>query len=125
MEENDISYKIRGAIFNVYNQFGPGLLESVYVAALYEELIYLELNVEAEVAIPVYYNEKKLGVGFRMDLLVEGKVIIEVKSIENLAEVHHKQVLTYLKLTGLKLAILVNFNVDDIKSGIFRKVNGL
>lgn len=125
MEENDISYKVRGAIFNVYNQFGPGLLESVYVAALHEELISSGMNVETEVAIPVYYNQKKLGVGFRMDLLVEGKVIIEVKSIEALAEVHHKQVLTYLKLTGLKLAILVNFNVEDIKSGIFRKVNGL
>lgn len=125
MNENEISYKIRGAIFNVYNTFGPGLLESVYTAALYYELQKEGLEILKEVPIPVYYDEKKLEVGFRLDLLIENKVLIEVKSVENLAEVHHKQVITYLKLTGLKLAILVNFNVDNISSGIFRKVNGL
>ncbi|MCF6306797.1 MAG: GxxExxY protein [Flavobacteriaceae bacterium] len=125
MTENDISYKIRGAIFNIYNALGPGLLESVYVAAFMFELKKEGLKVRKEVPVPVYYEGEKLEVGFRLDLLVENKVIIEVKSVENLAEVHHKQVLTYLKLTKLKLAILVNFNVDDIKSGIFRKVNGL
>jgi len=125
MTENDISYKIRGAIFNIYNAFGPGLLESVYAAALIFELKKEGLKVTSEVPVPVYYENEKLEVGFRLDLLIEDKVIIEVKSVENLAEVHHKQVLTYLKLTNLKLAILVNFNVDNIKSGIFRKVNGL
>jgi len=75
--------------------------------------------------VPVYYGKEKLEVGFRIDLLVEDKVIIEVKSVENLVEVHHKQVLTYLRLTNLKLAILVNFNVDNINTGIFRKVNNL
>lgn len=125
MTENDISYKIRGAIFNIYNALGPGLLESVYVAALEFELKKEGLIVKKEVAVPVYYENVKLEVGFRLDLLIEDKVIIEVKSVENLAEVHHKQVLTYLKLTELKLGILVNFNVDNIKSGIFRKVNGL
>ena len=125
MTENDISYKIRGAIFNIYNALGPGLLESVYLAALEFELLKADLKVEKEVPVPVYYEGVKLEVGFRLDLLVEDKVIIEIKSVENLAEVHHKQVLTYLKLTKLKLAILVNFNVDDIKSGIFRKVSGL
>jgi len=125
MTENDISYKIRGAIFNIYNALGPGLLESVYVATLILELKKEGLKVLKEVAVPVYYDNEKLEIGFRIDLLVEDKVIIEVKSVEHLAEVHHKQVLTYLKLTGLKLAILVNFNVDKIKSGIFRKVNGL
>lgn len=75
--------------------------------------------------MPVIYENQHLELGFRMDMLVNNKVIIEVKSVENLAEVHHKQVLTYLKLTYLKLAILVNFNVADIKDGIFRKVNGL
>ena len=125
MTENDISYKIRGAIFNIYNALGPGLLESVYVAALIFELKKEGLKVKKEVPVPVYYEGEKLEVGFRLDLLVENKVIIEVKSVENLAEVHHKQVLTYLKLTKLKLAILVNFNVDNIKSGIYRKVNGL
>ena len=125
MTENDISYKIRGAIYNVYNNLGPGLLESVYVAALIYELRKEKLLVEKEVAIPVYYEDVKLEVGYRMDILVENKVIIEVKSVENIAKVHHKQVLTYLKITELKLAILVNFNVEDINDGIFRKVNNL
>jgi len=125
MDENEISYKIRGAIFNVYKNFGPGLLESVYIFALEYELKQEGLKVLKEVPVPVYYKEEKLEVGFRLDLLVENKVIIEVKSVENLAEVHHKQTITYLKLTNLKLAILVNFNVENISSGIFRKVNGL
>ncbi len=125
MKENDISYIIRGAIFNVYNNLGPGLLESVYVAALIYELRKEGLIVKKEVPIPVYYEDIKLDVAYRMDLLVENKVIIEVKSVEKLAKVHHKQVLTYLKITGMKLAILVNFNVDNIVDGIYRKVNGL
>ena len=125
MTENDISYEIRGAIFNVYNELGPGLLESVYVAALIHEFNKKNLKVLNEVPVPVYYDQKKLNLGFRIDLLIEDKVLIEVKSVEKFAEVHHKQVLTYLKLTKLKLGILVNFNVDEIKSGIFRKVNGL
>jgi GxxExxY protein len=125
MTENDISYKIRGAIFNVYNNLGPGLLESVYVAALMYELKKEGLSVKKEVALPVYYEEVKLDVGFRLDILVENKVIIEVKSIEAIANVHHKQLLTYLKITGIKLGILVNFNTDEIKNEIYRKVNGL
>ena len=112
MDENEISYKIRGAIFNVYKIFGPGLLESVYTFALEYELKQVGLKVLKEVPVPVYYKEEKLEVGFRLDLLVENKVIIEVKSVENLAEVHHKQTITYLKLTNLKLASLVNFNVE-------------
>lgn len=83
------------------------------------------MDVKLEVPIPVYYKDEKLAVGFRIDILVENKVIIEVKSVENLAEVHHKQVLTYLKLAELKLGILVNFNVAEINDGIFRKVNNL
>ncbi len=125
MEENKLSYEIRGAIYSVYNEFGPGLLESVYTAALISEFKKRGIETKSEVPIPVFYNNEKLNIGFRLDILVENKVIIEVKSVENLAEVHHKQVLTYLKLTNLKLAILVNFNVDSINSGIFRKVNGL
>lgn len=125
MSENEISYTIRGAIFKIYQKLGPGLLESVYVNALQYELTKEGLVVRREVPVPVFYEEIKMEVGFRLDLLVEEKVIIEVKSVEHLAEVHHKQTLTYLKLTNLKLAILVNFNVDDITSGIFRKVNGL
>jgi GxxExxY protein len=125
MTENEISYKIRGAIFKVYKTFGPGLLESVYVAALLIELKKQGLSVEKEVPIPVFYEGEQLEVGFRIDILVNKLVIIEVKSVENLAEVHHKQVLTYLKLTNLKLAILANFNVVDIEKGITRKVNNL
>lgn len=125
MTENEISYKIRGAIFNVYNTLGPGLLESVYSSTLAFELRQEGLKVQKEVPITVFYKEEKLDVGFRLDLLIEDKVIIEIKSVENLADVHHKQVLTYLKVTELKLGILVNFNVDNIKLGIYRKVNGL
>jgi GxxExxY protein len=125
MEENDISFKIRGCIFKVYNSLGPGLLESVYEAALIYELHTINLEVESQVPIPVVYNEIKLDLGFRADIIVDKKVIIEIKSIENIAEVHHKQVLTYLKLTGIKLGLLVNFNTEDISHSIYRKVNGL
>ena len=125
MTENDISYKIRGAIFKVYNTLGPGLLESVYVAALTIELKKEGLMVNTEVPLPAIYEEHKLDLGFRIDILVNNAVIIEVKSIEKLVEVHHKIVLTYLKLSGKKLAILVNFKTDDISKSIFRKVNNL
>jgi GxxExxY protein len=125
MTENEISYKIRGCVYTVYNTLGPGLLESVYEASLAYELKKNGLFVETQVSIPVFYDEIKLDLGFRADLIVEKKVLIEIKSVENLAEVHHKQVLTYLKLTGIKLGILVNFNSEDINQSIFRKVNGL
>lgn len=125
MTENGISYKIRGAIYEVYKNLGPGLLESVYEAVLTFELQKLGLKVETQVPVPVVYKDQKLEVGFRLDILVENKVIIEIKSVENLAEVHHKQVLTYLRLTGLKLGLLVNFNSDDILKSIYRKVNNL
>ncbi|MDE5420906.1 GxxExxY protein [Ancylomarina sp. DW003] len=125
MTENEISYKIRGAIFNVYNNLGPGLLESIYCKALMYELTKEGLKVKQEIPIPVIYDDIDLNVGFRLDLLVENKVIIEVKSVEKLVNVHHKQVLTYLKITDLSLAILVNFNVDNITNGIYRKVNHL
>lgn len=125
MEENEISFLIRGCIFKVYNSLGPGLLESVYEAALVSELNEKILKVESQVPIPAIYNNKMLELGFRADIIVDNKVLIEIKSIENLAEVHHKQVLTYLKLTGIKLGILVNFNTADISKSIFRKVNGL
>ena len=125
MEENDISFKIRGCIFKVYNSLGPGLLESVYEAALAYELEESAIRVESQVPIPVVYNNIKLDLGFRADIIADKKVIIEIKSVENLAEVHHKQVLTYLRLTGIKLGILVNFNTENISQSIFRKVNGL
>jgi GxxExxY protein len=124
MTENMITYKIRGAIFDVYNAFGPGLLESIYTAALEMELTDHGLKVRREVPVPVFYKGRELGLGLRLDLLVEEQVLVEVKSIQTLEKVHHKQVITYLKITGLRLGILVNFNVDDISAGIIRKVNG-
>jgi GxxExxY protein len=125
MTENEISYKIRGAIFKVYNALGPGLLESAYEAVLSYELNQMGLNIKTQVPLPLIYNEVKLDVGYRLDILVEDKVIIEIKSVENLIEVHHKQLITYLKLSGKKLGLLVNFSTTDIEHSIFRKVNGL
>jgi GxxExxY protein len=125
MSENDISYKIRGAIFKVYNSLGPGLLESAYEAALLHELIKDGLKVKSQVGLPLVYDNIKLEVGYRIDLLVEDLVLIEIKSVENLLEVHHKQVITYLKLSKIKLGILVNFNSTNITNSIYRKVNNL
>ena len=123
--ENKISYHVRGAIFDVYNALGPGLLESVYEAALAYELEKLGYKVEKQVALPVFYDNIKMELGFRLDLLINKKVIIEMKSVENLLDVHYKQLLTYLKLSGCKLGILVNFNSSDISKSIKRIVNNL
>ena len=125
MNENEISYVVRGCIFEVYNQLGPGLLESVYQSAMYLELKNKGLRVRRKVPLPVHYKGIKLDVGFRLDLLVEDKVIIELKSLECILNLHHKQLLIYLKITDKKLGILVNFNVEFITDGIYRKVNGL
>lgn len=125
MTENEISYIIRGCIFEVYNKLGPGLLESACEAALIYELKKHNLLVEHQVALPMICDSIKVDVAYRLDILVEKKVIIEVKSVENLLDVHHKQLITYLKLSNLKLGILVNFNSDNITKSIFRKVNGL
>ena len=125
MTENDISYIVRGCIFKVYNLLGPGLLESAYEAALEFEIKKAELKVRTQVALPMIYETVRMDVGYRLDLLVAEKVIIEIKSVETLLDVHHKQLITYLKLSGLKLGLLVNFNTDTIADSIFRKVNGL
>ena len=125
MSENEISFLVRKAIFSVYNKLGPGLFESVYLTTLAHQLKVLGLDVKREVAIPFIYDNIRFDGGFRLDILVNDKVIVEVKSIEDIAEVHHKQLLTYLKLSGKKLGMLVNFNCADIQSSIFRKVNGL
>ena len=125
MTENEISFKIRGAIFKVYNQLGPGLLETVYEHVLTHELIKQGLDAQRQVIIPVYYDGEKLDLGFRADIVVNDKVIIELKSVETIHDVHHKQVITYLKLSKKKLGLLVNFNTDDLTTSIFRKVNNL
>ena len=125
MTENEISYKIRGAIFDVYNNLGPGLLESAYEAALGFELGRRQLFYAKQVPLSMQYESIQLDVCYRLDFLVEDKVIIELKSVETLLNVHHKQLITYLKLSGVKLGILVNFNTDEIAKSIFRKVNGM
>ena len=125
MTENDLSYMIRGAIFRVNTNVGPGLLESAYEMALCQELRNKGLDVQKQVGLPFIYGDEKLDIGYRIDILVENKVIIEVKSVESLAVVHYKQLLTYLKLSGMKLGILVNFNSNDMKSNIKRVVNNL
>lgn len=125
MKENDISYDIRGAAFKVYNELGPGLLESVYETALAFELEELGYSVERQMGIPMQYRHIKFDVGFRLDLLIENKVIVEIKSVESLADVHYKQLLTYLKLTDKKLGLLINFNASDLQENMKRIVNGL
>jgi len=125
MNLNDLTYKIRGAIFTVFNELGPGLLESVYEAVLTRELLSIGLNTHTQVALPVIYKDIKLDIGFRIDILVENQVIIEIKSVETLHDVHKKQLLTYLKLSDKKLGILVNFNCDQLidKESIIRIIN--
>jgi len=125
MHENEISFLIRKGIFKVFNNLGPGLFESVYVITLTHELMKSDMQVKTEVPVPVIYEGIKFNAGFRIDLLINEKVIIEVKSIENIADIHHKQILTYLRLSNLKPGILVNFNTADISKSIYRKVNNL
>lgn len=121
--ENKISYDIRGAAFRVHSNLGPGLLESVYEYAMIRELVKIGHKVSNQVALPVYYDGVKLDIGFRIDLMVDEKMIIEIKSVDQLIDVHHKQLLTYLKLTGIRLGLLINFNCLDLKKSIIRIIN--
>jgi len=125
MEENHFSKLIVNSAYEIHYKLGPGLLESVYEEILYYELVNLGLYVARQKSIPVIWNDLKMEIGFRADLIVEEKVIIEIKSVENIAPVHAKQLLTYLKLSGKKLGLLINFNVPLIKNGITRIVNNL
>jgi len=125
LRENDISYLVRGACFKIYNALGPGLLESVYESALAYELRKGGCVVEMQVPFPVMYEEVKLDVGYRLDLVINELVIIEVKSVESLSDIHYKQLLTYLKLTGLKLGLLINFNTTNISKSIIRIANDI
>jgi GxxExxY protein len=125
MNENEISKLIVNTAFRIHTQLGPGLFESVYEEILYYELNNLGLNVERQKVIPVIWNNLKMEIGFRADLIIENKVIIEIKSVEAIAPVHPKQLLTYLRLTGCKLGLLINFNEPLIKTGITRIVNNL
>lgn len=125
MNENEISYAVRGCIFDVYNELGPGLLETVYVAALACSLQEAGYHVRVQAGLPVEFKGVRIELGYRVDLLVEDMVIVEVKSVENLLPVHHKQLITYLRVSGLRLGILVNFHTTEIQKNIFRKVNNL
>jgi GxxExxY protein len=119
---NDITGKIIGASFKVHSELGPGLLESSYKECLYYVLTKEGLFVEKEKVLPLIYEEVKLDAGYRLDLFVEKKVVVETKSVEALTDVHTAQVLTYLKLTGCKVGLLINFNVADLKKGIKRLI---
>jgi len=125
MHENDIAREIVDAAYKVHTALGPGLLESVYEAALAHELQKRGLPVNRQVPLPVVYEEVRLEEGFRADLVVGGKVMVELKSVDQIADVHKKQLLTYLKLSGTKLGLLINFNEVLIKDGITRIVNKL
>jgi GxxExxY protein len=125
MTENEITSKIIGAAIELHKTTGPGLLESAYETALAFDLMNLGLDVKTQVNMPFYYKDVKMEVGYRIDMLVENKIIIEVKSVENLNEVYYAQILTYLKLSGLNLGLLINFKTKYLKDGIHRIVNNL
>jgi GxxExxY protein len=121
---NKITESIIGAAIQVHRTLGPGLLESAYVACLAYELEKGGLKVEQQKPVPLVYEQVKLECGYRMDLLVEQSVVVEVKSVEALAPIHEAQTLSYLRLSGCKLALLINFNVVVLKDGIRRFING-
>ena len=125
MNENELSYKIIGAALKVHRVVGPGLLESAYENALAFELEKLECSVERQVVLPFFYEEVRLDAGYRIDILVNKLIIVEIKSVENLLPVHYAQLLTYLRLTNIKLGLLINFNTVFLKDGIHRVVNNL
>lgn len=123
MTPNEITYEIRGAIYDVYKELGPGLLESVYEEALCFELEQRGLSIERQKQVPVIYKGCRLKTDLRLDILVEDKVIVELKSVEEIKKVFAKQLLTYLRLMDKRIGILVNFNTDNILTAITRKAN--
>jgi GxxExxY protein len=125
MTENELAKQIVNAAYRIHTTLGPGLLESVYETTLAHELEKQGIRVLRQQALPVVYETIRMEIGFRADLIVGGKVIVEIKSIEALAPVHRKQLLTYLRLADKRLGLLINFNVELIKDGITRVVNGL
>ncbi len=125
MHENEIARQIVDAAYKIHTTLGPGLLESAYQATLVYELQRRGLHIEAEKPMPVVYEDIQLDIGFRADLIVEDKVIVELKSVEQIAPVHKKQLLTYLRLAGKRLGLLINFGAPLIKDGITRIVNHL
>ena len=122
MNENEISKIILDCAFEVHTALGPGLLESAYQECLYYELVQKGLKVEKEIPLPLVYKEVKLEYGYRIDLLVENKVVIELKTVENFTDVHIAQTLTYMKLSSCKLGLLLNFYTKSLKDGIKRLI---
>ena len=122
MDLNDITDQIIGAAITIHRELGPGLLESTYEACVAYELVERGLRIEQQRVVPVHYRDVHLDCGYRIDLLVEGKVIVELKSVERLEPIHEAQLLTYLKLGGWKLGLLINFNVPLLKDGIRRRM---
>lgn len=125
MNENQLSKLVLQAAIEVHKQLGAGLLESVYEKCLIYELEKIGLDVKSQILVPIFYKNEKLDSGFRLDLLIENKLILEIKSVKELEPIHTAQLLTYLKLTNLKLGLLLNFNVQLMKNGIKRIVNHL
>ncbi len=125
MTENELSRIVFDAALKVHQNLGPGLLESTYEECLFYELNTTGLKVEKQKALPLIYEEIKLDIGYRLDIILEDKLIIEIKSVESLNDVHFAQLLTYLKLTNCKLGMLINFNVKLVKDGIKRIANNL
>jgi len=120
MEINQITEKIIGSAIEVHKQLGPGLLESAYEECLFYELINSGLNVKKQLALPLVYKEIKLDTGYRIDLMVENQIIVEIKSVDAIAEIHKAQLMTYMKLSNVKVGLLINFNVTRLKDGIVR-----
>lgn len=125
MNENELSKVAVDCMFKVHKNLGPGLLESAYEECLFYELLNTGLLVERQKPLPLFYQTIKMEIGYRLDFLIENKLVIEVKAVEAINDVHKAQVITYLKLSGCKLGLLVNFNVVLIKDGIKRIVNNL
>ncbi len=125
MSENELSKVIVDSAIQVHKALGPGLLESIYEHCLAAELRFRGIAFEQQRALPVYYRDQRLELGYRLDLIVDGKVVVEVKACDGLNDVHLAQVLTYLKLSGSRLGLLINFNEALLKRGIRRVVNGL
>jgi GxxExxY protein len=125
MSENEIATLALDICFKIHKQYGPGLFESVYEEIFCYEWAKTEISFRRQQGIPLVHEEIKMDIGFRADVILNDKVIIEIKSIEALADIHFKQVLTYLKLTNIKLGLLINFNVVFLKDGIKRIVNKL
>lgn len=123
MEINDITYKIIGCAYKVHLALGPGLLESTYEICMVHELVNCGLKVEQQKALPITYNGIKLNAAYRIDLLIQDSIIVELKVVEAISNIHKAQVLSYLKLSKLEVGLLINFNVTDMKKGVTRLIS--